>query len=45
MTLIAIVVLVVCVAFKVYVIHNCPSHPLYRRSALFTVESEKDPRS
>lgn len=43
MTLIAIVVLVVCVAFKVYVIHNCPSHPLYRRSALFTVESEKIP--
>jgi hypothetical protein len=35
-TIVAIVVLVVCVAGKVYIIHNSPSHPLFRVSPLFT---------
>ena len=39
--LVALPILVVCVAFKVYVLHNCVSHPLYRESELFTRKPRK----
>lgn len=42
MAVIGFVVFAVCVGLKVYIIHNCPSHPLFRVSPLFTTQATRD---